>query len=109
VKIDASTIKLTKSTQSHDTAIFLGIINKAEAMEYRISLIPDHTSKHFTHVKDILPALSGLASRMSRDRCGPYLAELWEHNLGRQCYGSSSEACSALDPRSTLPLLLLGV
>ena len=77
-------------------------------MEYWISLIPDYTSKHFTHVKDILPALSGLASRMSRDLCGSYLAELWEHNLG-QCYGSSSEACSALDPRSTLPLLLLGV
>ena len=56
----------------------------SEAMECWISLIADYTSKHFTYVKDTLPAVSGLTSRMPRDLCGPYLAGLWEHNLGRQ-------------------------
>ena len=55
----------------------------SEVMECWISLIADYTSKYFTYVKDTLPALSGLASRMPRDLCGSYLAGLWEHNLGR--------------------------
>jgi len=84
---DALIIKLTKSTKSHDTAILLGIIHKElkrELAQNTISLIPDYTSKHFTHVKDTLPVLSGLASRMPGDLCGPYLTRLSEHNLGRQ-------------------------
>ncbi|OCK99950.1 uncharacterized protein K441DRAFT_725474 [Cenococcum geophilum 1.58] len=69
-------------------------------MEYWISLIPDYTSKHFTHVKDTLPVLSDLATRMPGNLCGSYLAGLWERNLGRQLLWKFVRSMQCTRPQS---------
>ncbi|KAF2103351.1 HET-domain-containing protein [Rhizodiscina lignyota] len=58
-------------------------------------VVSEYSQRKLTYDNDVLPALSGLASRMVNEQTGRYLAGLWEHDLLRgmvwSAYGEEKE------------------
>ena len=55
--------------------------NLDSTCEQWYDIVANYTRRRLTYHRDVLPALSGIASQIQTPGLGRYLAGLWEHNL----------------------------